>query len=286
MGKLTLSAHIEHWPIAGEFRISRGRKREAAVVVLELDDGRYRGRGECTPYARYGTTPDSVVAELESLASQLRADMGPADLVRLTPAGPTRNALDCAFWDLRAKQSDRRVHELLTPPLSLPKPVETAYTLSLGTPEDMAVRAASVPAYPLLKLKLGGAGDAARMAAVRAARPDARLIGDANEAWTPDSLERLLEAAAAAGIELIEQPLPAGADAALAGVAKPVPVCADESAHVAADVTGLRYRDAIRCCGRTGQEEGRATGRSRQGTSQLPLIGPKALRTRHDRGNW
>jgi L-alanine-DL-glutamate epimerase-like enolase superfamily enzyme len=110
----------------------------------------------------------------------------------------------------------------------------------------MATTARSVPHFKLLKLKLGGAGDPARIAAVRAARPDARLIADANESWTPDMLEPHLAAAATAGVELIEQPLPAGADDALAGISHVIPICADESVHTSADLAALKQRyDAV-----------------------------------------
>jgi L-alanine-DL-glutamate epimerase-like enolase superfamily enzyme len=125
-------------------------------------------------------------------------------------------------------------------------PVLTCYTLSLGTPESMAAKAASVPHLQLLKLKLGGDGDVARMRAVRHARPDARMVVDANEAWQPDMLQPFLAAAAEAGVELIEQPLPAGQDDALAHIPHPVAVCADESVHHTGDLASLADRyDAI-----------------------------------------
>ena len=162
----------------------------------------------------------------------------------LLPPGAARNALDCALWDLEAKRAGRRAWELAGRPE--PRPVPTAYTLSLDAPDRMAAAARAVPHLKLLKLKLGGAGDPERLAAVRASRPDARLIADANEAWTPDMLVPFLDAAALAGVDLVEQPLPAGADEALAGVEHPVPICADESAHTSADLEDLvgRY-DAV-----------------------------------------
>lgn len=245
MDNLELRTTTERWPIAGEFRIARGSKSEAVVVVAELGDGTHRGRGECTPYARYGESPESVVAALEQIAGSLRPDADHALLARLLPAGAARNAIDCALWDLMAKRSGRSVAALAgTPPA--PGQVVTAYTLSLDSPEAMAARARAVPNYPLLKLKLGGAGDEARMAAVRAARPDARLVADANESWPPESLAELLAAAAASNFELIEQPLPAAADGALGALARPVPVCADESIHTSADLERLAGRyDAV-----------------------------------------
>jgi L-alanine-DL-glutamate epimerase-like enolase superfamily enzyme len=174
----------------------------------------------------------------------LRGPLTRARLPELLAAGAARNALDCALWDLAAKQAGKRAWDLAG--LAPPQPAMTCYTLSLGDPAQMAADAKAVPRLKLLKLKLGGAGDPERMAAVRAARPDARIVADANEAWTVDQLEPFLAAAAAAGVELIEQPLPASDDAALAHIARPVPVCADESAHTAADLPRLTGRyDAV-----------------------------------------
>jgi L-alanine-DL-glutamate epimerase-like enolase superfamily enzyme len=165
-------------------------------------------------------------------------------LRRQMPAGAARNALDCALWDLEAKRAGQRAAALAgLPPL---RPVTTAYTISLDEPEAMAATAAGAARrMPLLKLKLGGAGDAERLRAVRLACPTVRLIADANEACTSELLPSLMQAAAETGVELIEQPLPADADAALAG-ARPVPVCADESLHTLADLDRLAGRyDAI-----------------------------------------
>jgi L-alanine-DL-glutamate epimerase-like enolase superfamily enzyme len=237
---LSISAAAETWPIAGRFVIARGAKTEAHVVVATVTDGTFSGRGEAVPYGRYGESIEDTLAAIRALSP-----IGSrGDLARLLPPGAARNAIDCALWDLEAKTSGRSAHDLAGLP-SL-RPVTTCYTLSLDTPEAMAARAASVSDLPVLKLKLGGEGDAERMAAVRAARPDARLVADANEAWKPDRLEMLLAAAAAHRFELIEQPLPAGEDDALARITRPVPVCADESAHVTAGLSALRDRyDAV-----------------------------------------
>jgi len=235
-----IEATAEDWPLAQPFVISRGAKTQAHVVVVRITDGHNIGRGEAVPYSRY---EESVAGALQAL----RAIEGPIDRQRLSqrlPAGAARNALDCALWDLEAKQGRQRAWALA----GLPElePVHTAYTLSLDAPSAMAAAAKAVPHLTLLKLKLGGAGDPERLAAVRAARPDARLIADANEAWSPDMLAPFLAAAAAAGVELIEQPLPAEADEALAHVAHTVPVCADESAHTRADLAALAPKyDAV-----------------------------------------
>ncbi len=162
----------------------------------------------------------------------------------MLPAGAARNALDCALWDLEAKRSGRTAASIAG--IGALHPVLTAFTLSLGTPEAMAAAAREARDHPLLKLKLGGAGDVERLRAVRAAVPQARLIADANEAWQPHETESLLAEAAAAGVELVEQPLPAGHDELLARIARPVPVCADESVHDRASLDALCARyDAV-----------------------------------------
>ena len=236
MPSLNISATAETWPIAGRFVISRGAKTEAHVIVATAGDGLVVGRGEAVPYARYGETIEAALAAIRTLPTIGSRQ----DLERALPPGAARNAVDCALWDFEAKRSGRRAHALAG--LSEPQPVTTCYTLSLDEPEAMAERARAVRHLPILKLKLGGEGDAARMAAVRAARPDARLVADANEAWTPDDVERLLTAAAAARVELVEQPLAAGADEILARMPHPVPVCADESVHLAVDLPRLAGR--------------------------------------------
>jgi L-alanine-DL-glutamate epimerase-like enolase superfamily enzyme len=239
-----LSVRSEGWPIAGAFTISRGSKTEAEVVVAEISDGAFVGRGECTPYPRYGETVAGVAAAIAGLADDIRHGLDRSALQRALPAGAARNALDCAFIDLEAKRANRPAHELLG--LAAPRPRLTAYTISLGPPEAMAKAAAAASARPLLKVKLGGAGDPERIAAVRNAAPGAELIVDANEGWRAENLSANLAACAAAGVTLIEQPLPAADDAALAAIARPVPVCADESVHDRATLrTLLGKYDAV-----------------------------------------
>ncbi|MCJ2014572.1 N-acetyl-D-Glu racemase DgcA [Methylobacterium sp. J-076] len=239
-----LSLAVERFPIAGAFTISRGSRTEIAVVVARIEDGAHAGRGECVPYPRYGESVESVSALIEAQAGAVAAGIGRAELMARMPAGAARNALDCALLDLDAKAAGRRAWEILG--LPAPEPATTAYTLSLGTPESMGEAARAASARPLLKVKLGGDGDPARIAAVRAGAPGARLIVDANEAWRPENLEANLAACVAAGVALIEQPLPADADALLAGIPHPVPICADESLHDRAGLDALAGRyDAI-----------------------------------------
>jgi L-alanine-DL-glutamate epimerase-like enolase superfamily enzyme len=240
----TLTLSIDRFPLARAFVISRGAKTEAVVVVAEIRQGGFRGRGECTPYARYGETPDSVIARIESVRAQIEAGADREALQGLLPPGAARNALDCALWDLDAKRLDMRAFAMAG--LHALRPATTCYTISVGDPATMAAHAREAAHRPLLKVKLAGEGDEARIAAVRAAAPDATLVVDANEAWDEASLERRLEMCAEAGVALVEQPLPAGKDAALGKIRRAVPVCADESAHDRAGLAALRERyDAI-----------------------------------------
>jgi L-Ala-D/L-Glu epimerase / N-acetyl-D-glutamate racemase len=223
--------------LAQPFAISRGSKTSAEVVVAEVSDGEFRGRGECVPYPRYGESVDSVAAALEAMKGAVFSGLDRHELQHAMPPGAARNALDCAFWDLDAKRDDRRVSEFAGIPTM--RPLVTAYTLSLDTPERMAAAAAAQRDRPLLKLKLSGDGDVERVRAVRRAAPAARLIVDANEGWRERHLTEVMPALAEFGVALIEQPLPAGADNALAGVPHPVPICADESCHTRADLDRL-----------------------------------------------
>ena len=239
-----LSVVDERFPIAGTFTISRGSKTEAEVITCEIAESGVFGRGECVPYKRYGETMASVAEAIEQVRRAVEDGASRTELLSLMSAGAARNAVDCALWDLEAKISGVPVKDRLG--LSAPLALETAYTLSLGEPEAMAAQARANAARPLLKVKIGGDNDIARIRAVTQSAPDSRIILDANEGWTDANITENLAAAAQLGIALIEQPLPAGADEILGRIAHPVPICADESVHIAADLAELKGRyDAV-----------------------------------------
>jgi L-alanine-DL-glutamate epimerase-like enolase superfamily enzyme len=224
-----LSVRAESWPLAAAFTISRGSKIAAEVVVATVTDGGHVGRGECVPYPRYGETIAGAIAAIEALRAEIERGMDRAALQAALKPGAARNAVDCALWDLEAKRTGRPVWELAG--LARPRAVVTAFTLSLDTVDNMAAAARANAQRPLLKLKLSGPGDLERVRAVHENAPRARLIVDANEAWTPAIYAELAPRLGPLGVELIEQPLPAAADDALAGMRRPIPVCADESCH-------------------------------------------------------
>ena len=220
--------------LAEVFTISRGSRSEAQVLTVHVTDGHVTGRGECVPYARYDETLDSVTAQIEGLPERIDR----AALYDLLPAGAARNAVDCALWDVQAKQAGKRVWDLAG--LVAPGPEITAYTLSLDSPERMRAKAAEHAHRPILKIKLGTPDDMPRLEAVRAGAPEAGIIVDANEGWSAEIYAELAPHLLRLGVTLVEQPLPAAEDAALTGMDRPVPVCADESCHDRDSLPALR----------------------------------------------
>lgn len=239
---LTLTLAHEVWPLAQVFTIARGSKTEAHVVVVQVtSDNGLIGRGESVPYARYGESIGTVMAEIEDAREIIERGAGREIVHGLMTPGAARSAVDSALWDLAAKRAGRRAWDLAGIAMG---PVQTCYTLSLDTPEAMGAAALSQASRPWLKLKLGGPDDLARVEAVWAAAPEARLMVDANEALSFDDLVRLAPELARLGVVLIEQPLKAGQDGELEGWKSPVPLCADESLHTRAelDACAARYQ--------------------------------------------
>jgi len=237
---LSLKVTTASFPISGAFTISRGSKTEAVVVTASVSDGAQEGHGECVPYARYGETVESVAALIESQAPFMADGTDRDTLQTMLPPGAARNALDCALWDFEAKASNQRVWARSD--LPAPDAVPTCFTISLGAPQEMYKAAREAAQLPLLKIKLGGDGDAERIAAVRAGAPDARLVVDANESWTEANFAINAAACASAGAELIEQPFPAADDGALRHLTAPIPICADESAHACDGLAAITDR--------------------------------------------
>ena len=233
-----VAARIERWPLARPFAIARGVKTVAEVVVAHIAEGGLEGRGECVPYPRYGESAMEVAATINAFRGPFQRD----ELLRAMPPGAARNAIDCALWDLEAKRQGKTAWQLAG--VAEPSDVVTAFTLSLAEPAELAAYAEAERHRPLLKIKLGADidQDIERIRLVRQSAPKARLIVDANEGWTFAALRKVMPVAAAAGVELIEQPLPAQEDGALAGYRGPVPLAADESVHDGANIGALAQR--------------------------------------------
>jgi L-Ala-D/L-Glu epimerase len=235
-----LSVVTESWPLAVPFRISRGTKVAADVVVVEIREGGVVGRGESVPYARYGESGDSVLHQVADVREAVEHGLDRAGLATRLKAGAARNAIDCALWDLESRRSARSVASLLGAGEISELP--SALTVSLDTPERMAEAAARLAGVRLLKVKVDGSDPEAQLRAVHRAAPEARLVVDANEGWTLPLLRAMQPVLVETGVALLEQPLPAAEDDALAGFVPAVPICADESCHTAADLPRLRGR--------------------------------------------
>ncbi|WP_448577802.1 N-acetyl-D-Glu racemase DgcA [Thermaurantiacus sp.] len=237
-----VEARTERFATKAPFVIARGAKHHVDVVTVTVRKDAHSGRGEGTPIYYRGDDCDKALDAIREATPAIEAGARRADLLDLMPAGAARNALDAALWDLEAKEARRPVWQMIG--LPEPRPVLTAYTISLSDPADMERQARAVAARELLKLKLGGEGDIDRVRAVRQAAPDARLIADANQSWVGQDIEALCHALHALGVELVEQPLPAGEDAALRDLRPAIPLAADESCHTRADLDTLvgRYR--------------------------------------------
>ena len=222
---MKIAVDEQAYPMRIPFAISRGSRTEARVLVATVEDDGSIGRGECVPYARYGESVESVAAQIRGLKTPLDRH----SLQNVLPPGAARNAVDCALWDLDAKRSGMRVWELAG--LPEPQPVLTAFTIALGTPDEMGRAAAENSWRPLLKIKLGSKGDLPRLEAVRDNAPESRIIVDANEGWNSEEFSSIFPQFADIRVEMVEQPLPAGQDEPLGSLNADFELCADESCH-------------------------------------------------------
>jgi L-alanine-DL-glutamate epimerase-like enolase superfamily enzyme len=239
MSALKLKIEVEKLRLSAPFRISGFVFEEQDVVVVTLDDGEHRGRGEASGVYYLGDTSPTMVKGIEAVRADIEKGIDRAALQKLLPPGGARNAVDCALWELESHRLGVAVWELagLTPP----KPLLTTFTLGADDPAVMAAGARKYAQARALKLKLTGdlPADIERVKAVRAARPEVWIGVDANQGYTVDKLEPLLAALVPANVKLLEQPLKRGREADLDGFKSPIPVAADESVLSFKDVAGL-----------------------------------------------
>jgi L-Ala-D/L-Glu epimerase / N-acetyl-D-glutamate racemase len=224
---MKISAHIEEWELARPFRIAGNEWRSSRSVVVHLASDGIVGRGEGQGVFYLDETAESMIEQVFSVAGQIGTGITREELLEILPAGGARNAIDCALWDLEAKKSGRDIWQLTG---ISPAPVTTVYTIGLeDTPEKMAANAKAAGQYPILKIKLDADQPIARLAAIRAARPDAEIVVDANQGWKFEMLGEVLPQCVELGIRMVEQPLPRGQDDILEGFTSPVMLAADES---------------------------------------------------------
>ncbi len=236
----TLSARPDRFVLKRPFRISRGVKTVADVVTVTIAQGDLAGRGEGVPYARYGESIDSVLAQIEATRSFVERGGDRQALLAALPAGAARNAIDCALWDLEARLSGASVATAIGAPE--PGEVTTALTIVIDAPEAMVRATAAVADAPLLKVKVDTNDPAAQIHAVRSVAANAQLIVDPNESWDRALVEAMQDVLVNARVALLEQPVPAGEDDWLEGFTPAVPICADEAVHTAADLAAVARR--------------------------------------------
>lgn len=236
----TLQAQHDRFALTHPFRIARGVKTQADVIMVTVREGDAIGRGEGAPYPRYGESIESALAAIEDVRAEIEFGADRRTLLSLMPPGAARNAIDCALWDLEARRSGRDVADIIGAPA--PGRLASALTIGIDTPGAMADAARALASAPLLKIKVDADDPAARIRAVSDAAPEAALIVDPNESWDRALVEAMQPVLAEAGVVLLEQPVPAGADGWLEGFVPAVPICADESVHVAADLDVIARR--------------------------------------------
>jgi L-alanine-DL-glutamate epimerase-like enolase superfamily enzyme len=236
----TLSARRDRFELKQPFRISRGVKTAADVVTVAISEGGETGYGEGVPYARYGESVESVLAQIEAVRGLIEEGGDRYALLAGLPAGAARNALDCALWDLEARRSGKSVADTIGAPE--PERLASALTIVIDTPEAMARAAADLAHAPLLKVKVNADDPAAQIWAVRRAAPGAALIVDPNESWDQALVEAMQPILVEARVALLEQPISAELDDWLEGFTPAVPMCADEAVHVAADLPRVARR--------------------------------------------
>jgi L-Ala-D/L-Glu epimerase len=239
MQRLRLTVAVEKLEFSAPFRITGFVFEHQDAVVVTLDDGKHRGRGEASGVFYLDDPVDRMAVDIEAKRAVIERGIDRAGAQGLFPPGGARNALDCALWELEAQRAGRPVWALAGVPA--PKPLVTTFTLGAEPPEVMAAGARRYAEARALKVKLTGEFelDAARVAAVRAARPDVWIGVDANQGYAVAALPRLIRMLREAGVELIEQPVARGREAGLEEIDSPIPIAADESALSLSDVPGL-----------------------------------------------
>ncbi|MCW8334450.1 N-acetyl-D-Glu racemase DgcA [Vibrio paucivorans] len=244
---MNISAQHHSIKLAKPFSISRGTRTHVDVVRVLIEFEGMSSLGECTPYPRYGESVDSVIQQIESFAQYIctqnvdTPEQARAMLQRNIPAGAARNALDCAFWQ---SEISRKGSRFPSPYFDVASQIETAMTVSIATPAQMAEQAKEYVELgaTLLKVKLDDQQIIERVAAIRRVAPQCKIVLDANEAWLGLPLAELFEQLANYQIAMIEQPVPAGQDDVLQGIPHPIPLCADESCHTSEDLPALLGR--------------------------------------------
>ena len=240
---MDLKLESKEWRLTAPFITATEVVSAIQVLHVTVSQGGISGRAETMGVDYLDETVESLQIELLALDPGALSELSRETVQSLLPAGGSRNGLDCALWDLQAKQTAGGISALTGITLT---PLNTLFTLSLDDPDAMARRAHEVPDLKRLKLKLNAQAPLDCLQAIREARPDAQLVIDANGSWTPELVMAAGDALARFNVALLEQPLPPGQDDSLESLRYPIPLCADESCQSSADLEAMADRyDAI-----------------------------------------
>ena len=231
-----INVEEKNWLLRKPFKISRDEHTHAETVVCHISDGTHTGSGEAAGVSYKGETVASIKEQIEAVAPQIASGIGREELQSLMSPGGARNAVDCALWDLEAKQTGRTIWQMLD---WQPHAVTTVYTVGIETTENMREDAAAHADFPLLKVKVGIGDPIEQISAIRDGSPDAAIVIDANQAWTVDDLDKYAAGLKALNVEMVEQPLGIANDETLRDYESPIPLCADESCDSRADLERL-----------------------------------------------
>ena len=226
----------KNWLLRKPFKISRDEHTHAETLVCHISDGTHTGSGEAAGVSYKGETVASIKEQIEAVAPQIASGIGREELQSLMSPGGARNAVDCALWDLEAKQTGRTIWQMLD---WQPHAVTTVYTVGIETTENMREDAAAHADFPLLKVKVGIGDPIEQISAIRDGSPDAAIVIDANQAWTVDDLDKYAAGLKALNVEMVEQPVGIANDETLRDYESPIPLCADESCDSRADLERL-----------------------------------------------
>ncbi len=224
---MDFSIHIADWELTEPFRISGHEWLTSPSLVVQLTKDGFVGRGEAQGVFYLDETAESIFEQAHGVAGEIRKGISRQQLQDLLPPGGARNAIDCAMWDLECKCAGKTIWQLTGID---PKPVTTVFTIGLeDSPEAMAAKAAAAADAPILKIKLSDHLPYEKLAAIRAARPDAELVVDANQGWSFELMKEVLPKCVDLNLAMLEQPLARGHDEMLEGFESPITLAADES---------------------------------------------------------
>lgn len=237
---MKLTVQKKQWLLREPFVIARATYTTSDVIIVELQDGKFVGRGEAAGVDYHGETPDSMLAQVEAVRSTIEAGITRAELLKLLPIGGARNAVDAALWDLEAKRSGRRAWDLAG--VGNTREVASVMTIGIRSIEGYETAARQLAHYRWLKIKVGDENPLECVEAVRRGAPNSRLVVDANQAWDVPTLYSLAPKLAKLRVDLLEQPVKVGGDEELVVGRAGIPVCADESIDTIEDLPRLKSR--------------------------------------------